>query len=473
MPYELFLALRYLSVRRARPGAARVTALAAVTGIACGVAALVFAAALANGFRDELRDKILRGTAHLTLVRDDARPSPEAARAVERVRGVEGVVEAAATSYTGALLTGPRATGYTVLRGLDPTAARAVAEVRRTVVAGSLETLFQEPSGEPTPAADEAHATPDKANPSAGESDESDTAGGAPGLLGDIGRVEDGPPENVVVGEELAARVGLERVGAEGWLVVGEKPDDAPGVVARARRVRVAGLFRSGLHDYDSTWTYVPLALASDLEGGGEAGEASAHETPPAGGPPRASVISVEAADIYATRELAARVGEAAGGGWTAVDWREANRPLFAALELERRTVAVIIALVMLVAALNITATLVLVVVERRADIAVLAALGAEPRGVMSVFMIEGALLGAVGALAGAALGLAACFVADRFGLVSRPADVYSIGSVPLRPRAAEVCVTALAAFAVSLLATVYPARAAARLRPAEVLRHE
>ncbi|HEV2765826.1 MAG TPA: FtsX-like permease family protein, partial [Pyrinomonadaceae bacterium] len=270
----------------------------------------------------------------------------------------------------------------------------------------------------------------------------------------------------VVVGAELAARAGLVAVGDEGWLVVGEKTDEAPGVRPRARRVRLAGVFRSGLYDYDASWTYASLALASGLERVAAAvGDSDVRA--------RASVVSVEVADIYATREVAERVRRVVGEGWTAVDWREANRPLFAALELERRTVAVIVGLIMIVAALNITATLVLVVVERRADIAVLGAMGAEPRGVMSIFVIEGALIGAVGALLGVALGLAACLAADRFGLVALPPDVYSLASVPLRPRASDVSLAALAAFAVSLLATLYPARAAARLRPAELLRHE
>ncbi|MGH9903782.1 MAG: FtsX-like permease family protein, partial [Pyrinomonadaceae bacterium] len=145
----------------------------------------------------------------------------------------------------------------------------------------------------------------------------------------------------------------------------------------------------------------------------------------------------------------------------------------FAALELERRTVALIILLILVVAALNITATLVLVVVERRAEIAVLGALGARAPSIMCVFVIEGALIGAVGVAAGLALGLGACFLGERFELVRLPADVYSLSAVPFHPRSRDVALAALAAFAVSLLATLYPARAAARVRPAEALRHE
>ncbi|MCA1620199.1 MAG: FtsX-like permease family protein, partial [Acidobacteria bacterium] len=233
-----------------------------------------------------------------------------------------------------------------------------------------------------------------------------------------------------------------------------------PGAVAfepRARRVRVAGLFRSGLYDYDSAWTYAPLAEVGQM----------------AGSTLSSTVVSVEARDMEESAVLARRLRGELGAGWDALDWREANRPLFAALALERRTVGLIIMLVTVVAALNITTTLALVVVERRADIAVLSTLGARAPSLTLVFVIEGAIVGAVGALAGVATGLAACFVADRYGLVRLPAGVYSLSAVPLHPHASDVLLAALAAFAVSLLATLYPAWQAARVRPAEVLRHE
>ncbi|MCA1620200.1 MAG: ABC transporter permease, partial [Acidobacteria bacterium] len=145
MPYELFLALRYLRVRRGRRVASW-TALAAVAGIACGVAALVVATALANGFRDELRDKILRGTAHVTLSREGGLSVEEAAAAAARARRVEGVRDAAATTYEGALLSGPAGAAYTLLRGLDGTSARALEEVRATLTAGAADPLMSPPA---------------------------------------------------------------------------------------------------------------------------------------------------------------------------------------------------------------------------------------------------------------------------------------------------------------------------------------
>jgi lipoprotein-releasing system permease protein len=418
MPYELFLALRYLRMRRGRR-VARWTAAAAVAGIACGVASLITALALANGFRDELRDKILRGTAHVTLAREGGVWPQDAPSVAARVRRVEGVRDAAATTYEGALLSGPAGSSYTLLRGVDEGSPRARESVRATLTAGTLDPLFVRAERDALP---------------------------------------------VVVGEELASRTGLARVGEEGWVLTvaarpGASPSEsgAPSLEPRVTRVRVAGVFRSGLYEYDSAWSYMPLAgVARAL-----------------GATPASTAVSIEALDIEESGAVARRVRDSLGAGWTTVDWREANRPLFEALALERRTVALIIMLITVVAALNITTTLALVVVERRADIAVLAALGARARSVTLVFVIEGAVVGAVGAVAGAALGLAACFAADRFRLVRLPPDVYSLSAVPLHPHLPDVLWPALAAFAVSLLATLYPAWQAARVRPAEVLRYE
>jgi lipoprotein-releasing system permease protein len=462
MPYELFLALRYLRSRRRRgggPASARVTALVAVVGVACGVAALVVAMALANGFRDEMRDKILRGTAHVTLARADGGAVADWRALAARVRGVEGVTEVEPTTYAGALLGGPGGGAYAVVRGIDASSSRALAEVQRTLTAGAPESLFQTGPADVTPGGrvvdEKSDAT--KLHPI-------DPDGPRPFDPNGM-RPADDPRSNadaalpVIVGAELAARAGLRAVGDEGWLVLGEMSPSTAGFGTRTRRVRLAGLFRSGLHEYDSTWVYASLADAADLAGAGGAGGAA--------------VLSVETSDIYRANEVAARLRETLGADFTVVDWQEANRPLFAALELERRTVALIVALIVVVAALNITTTLVLVVVERRADIAVLGAMGARARSVMAIFVCEGAIIGAAGALAGLVLGLAACVVGERYKLVRLPAEVYSLDSIPFHPRASETALAALAAFVVCLVATLYPARKAARTRPAEALRYE
>ncbi|MFL6228784.1 MAG: FtsX-like permease family protein [Pyrinomonadaceae bacterium] len=458
MPYEIFLALRYLGARRAK--SVRVTALAALVGVACGVAALVVAAALANGFRDEMRDKILSGTAHITVARADAQPVSDWRALAARLRAVEGVTDAAPTSYAGALLEGSDGTAYAVVRAVDQSSARELAQIRRTLTSGAVESLFQsappqtdETRREETSTRADRIASRRADEKAAGRTDEGSSGRGA-----SRGAADDEPPASVVIGAELASRAGLRMVGDEGWLVFGEKTEEEPGFATRARRVRVAGIFRSGLYEYDATWVYATLGESARLSGADADG---------------APVLSVETADIFHTPETAARIRRALGSEFAVVDWQEANRPLFAALALERRTVSFVIALVMIVAALNITTTLVLVVAERRADIAILGAMGARPVSVMLVFVCEGAIIGALGSVSGVALGLLSCLVGDRYKLVSLPADVYSLSSIPFHPRAGETLLAALLAFAVCLVATIYPARAAARLRPAEALRYE
>ena len=428
MPYELFLALKYLPSRRRRRFA-RATALAAIVGIAFGVAALIASTAIANGFRDEMRDKILRGTAHITLMRADGEPIANHHDIASRLLSIKGVSAAFPTTYNGALLTGPNGSAYAVLRGVDTDSSQSLAEIRRTLTDGSIASLAETSVIE--------NAKP--ANSAIAKKETEQT----------------GPTEpNIIIGAELAARTGL-AVGAEGALISGDAKALSMGGTPREQRVRVTGIFRSGLYDYDSSWVYIALDEAAHLSGM----------------PRSASVISIEVADIYNTSQVTSEVRALMGRQYTTVAWQEANRPLFAALALERRTVLLVISLITLIAALNITTTLVLLVVEKRSDIAILSAMGARRRSIMAVFMIEGAIVGLLGTVAGAVLGIVACGLGNHYHLVSLPGEVYSLSNIPFHLRGGNVALAALIAFGLSLVATIYPASSAARLRPVETLR--
>lgn len=402
MPYEVFLAFRYLRSRHKRK-LARATSIAAILGICMGVAALIVAFALSNGFRDEMRSKILQGTAHLSVIRADGRAIENHTELATRLKQVSGVVSASATTYDGAIARGPKDSGYAVIRGIENDSGQ-LTQVNQWLKEGSFGPLF-----EPAPAA------------------------GLP----------------AIVGAELASRIGV-AVGDGLQLIPAS--ESAGG---RSSRLRVAGIFRSGLFEYDSTWIYVNFDTASALAGNSHA----------------ASVMSVQVDDADNVKQVAADAARALGNGYTFVDWQQANQPLFAALALERRMGLFIIGLIIAIATLNITTMLILVVVERRRDIAILRALGATRTGVMLLFIIEGAVVGAIGAIAGVLIGFVACLIGNYYKVVSLPADVYSISNVPLIPKLSEVLLAALIAFALSVLATIYPARAASRMRPVEALR--
>jgi lipoprotein-releasing system permease protein len=345
-----------------------------------------------------MREKILQGTSHISLLRADGHPIENYSELANRLRKIDGVVTASPTTYDGAIARGPKDSGYAVIRGIENDAGQST-QVRQWLTEGSLGPLF-ETSTEP----------------------------------------------NALIGSELANRIGVS---------TGQVFSIIPANGSETRRLRAAGIFRSGLFEYDSTWIYVAFDTATALAGDNHT----------------ASVMSIQVRDPDNVKQVVANVSSTLGNSYTLVDWQQANQPLFAALALERRMGLFIIGLIIAIAALNITTMLILVVVERRRDIAILNALGATRTGVMLLFVIEGAVVGAIGAIGGVVVGLAACFIGNYFKLVSLPADVYSISNVPLITRPTEMLLAALIAFALSVLATIYPARAASRLRPVEALR--
>jgi lipoprotein-releasing system permease protein len=406
MPFEIFLALRYLRSRKHRK-LARATAVAAVVGISIGLGALIVALALANGFRDEMRDKILRGTAHITVIRNDGEAMSNAREVATRILSLNGVTSAAGTSYDAAIANGPKGSTYAVLRGIDREAKQATIDLTQWITEGSLEALFQ----------------------GAGNRDSSLKA---------------------ILGSELATRIGVQTGDTVELIPARSRLNDASRHLAR-----VVGIVRSGLFEYDAAWVYLSLDAAAEVAG-------SAHTV---------SAISVQVADIDQVKTMGRNLKDTLGSAYSVVDWQETNQPLFHALELERRMGLFIVGLIIAVAMLNITTTLILVVVERRREIAILNAMGASSSSITALFMIEGAIIGAIGSFGGVLLGLLVCLIGNRYKLVSLPADVYSISNVPFRAHTSEIALAVLFAFGLSVIATIYPARAAARVRPAETLR--
>jgi lipoprotein-releasing system permease protein len=262
------------------------------------------------------------------------------------------------------------------------------------------------------------------------------------------------PP--ILLGRDLASRLGV----GPGDVVSLTTPQgrlSPMGVLPRVTKFAVAGTVRSGLYEFDSAWAYLPLGVAQRVFDLGD----------------RASFVEARVVDMFKVKETAAAILGRLGEGYVTTDWIEMNQSLFSALWLEKTAIAITIGLIVMVAALNIVATLILMVMEKHKDIAVLVSRGASRGAISRIFMLQGTLIGAAGTLVGSVLGFGACQVLDRYRLIRVPEDVYQIAYVPFRLLPADAAVVVVGAVLVCFLATLHPARGAARVDPAEALRYE
>ena len=407
MPFELHIALRYLLARR-RQAFISVISLISTLGVTVGVTALIIALALMTGLQGELRDRILGAGAHVYVWKAGGLGDDYHAE-VRKLRALEGVVGAAPAILGKALLRTERADAFVTLKGIDTALEPQVTNLGGAMIEGRIADL--EPRDEES----------------------------LPGIL---------------VGVGLAKDLGL-TVGDSVTVLTPEGTLSPMGMMPRARRLRVAGVYRLGLYDIDSASGFVTLAMAGRL----------LNLEP--------SMVELKVRDMYDAPALAERLQASLGPSYTAQDWADMNGPLFSALWLEKMAISITIGLIVIVAALNIIASLVLLVMEKSRDIAILKTMGATRRSVTTVFMLQGLVIGLVGTLAGSLLGTAICYVADRYRLIQIPADVYQISYVPFVVLPSDFAVVVVAAVVICFLATIYPSRQAARLDPVQALRFE
>jgi lipoprotein-releasing system permease protein len=454
MRFELFVATRYLRAKRRQAFIGVITAIS-VLGVAAGVASLIVALAVNNGFRQDLQARLLGSTSHISLLRVESDGMRDWRPLFEKLSKQPHVVAAAPAIYEQVLISrGPRARGA-VLKGMLPQYERKVSDLLTSVTLGSAAALDETETNAAEPNARVAPSL----RPSSDETEPRPPTNTTPpqspdDLAGVQQRVAAMPP--IILGKDMAEEIGA--TVSSVVLVTSPQGELTPfGMVPKYIRFRVAGIFNSGFFDYDSSWAFIRLSDAQQLFGLGDV----------------ISVIQFKIDDIYLAGQVAHSLEEAAGHGFMATSWMEQNKPLFRALRLERVVTFITIGLIVFVAALNILISLIMMVMEKTKDIAVLMSLGTKKRQIRRVFIAQGVLIGVIGTVIGLVLGYAISWAGGHYHFISLSAEVYSIDYVPFAPRLVDGLIVALVSIGISFIATIYPSWSASRILPAEALRYE
>jgi lipoprotein-releasing system permease protein len=409
--FELFVARRYLKARRKEAVISVITAIS-VIGVAAGVMALVVALAINNGFRNTLQNNLLGAMAHINIQEKEPRNGIENWETlVGRIRAVPHVIAAGPALYSTILFSGPMQQKGGILKGVDIADELRISDTLRHLKSGSI----------------------DRLRPS-----------------------ESGSLPGAILGARLAEDIGM--MLNSNVTVISPQGEMTPfGPRPSIRRFRVVGIFESGFYEIDDAWAYTSLAAAQQA--------LSLEDV--------VNELEVKLDDLNRAPEVAAQIQKIAGPKYATTTWMERNHQLLNALKMEKYVTVVTIGLIQLVAALNILITLIMMVMEKYRDIAVLMSMGARRAQIRRIFMLQGVLIGVVGTTIGLAVGYTLCYFADRYRWIRLDESVYALSFVPFEPRWVDGVWIAAAAVLVSFLATLYPARNATRIAPAEVLRYE
>jgi lipoprotein-releasing system permease protein len=422
--FELYVAARYLKAKRRQAVVGVVTAIS-VAGVAAGVAALIIALAITNGMRRDLQDRLLGASAQVELMRVESDGIRDWQPLLERLRHVPHVTAAAPGIYGQVLVSrGPRA-GFALIKGIVPVEERTVSSLLDTIISGSARDLAPEAPNQ------EAQLVPGEGSINA-------------------------PYPPLVLGKDLAETIGAQ-VG-DSVLVTSPQGELTPlGLAPKYQRFRVAAIYQSGFYQYDAAMSFMRLSDAQRLFSE----------------PDLLSVISFKVDDLERAPEIGKAIEQAAGKGYMTTNWMEQNRELFRALKLEQVVTFIVIALIVIVAALNILIALTMMVMEKTRDIAVMMSFGVEPAQVRRIFLLQGLLISVIGTAVGLVLGYITAWAGGHYHFIHLSAEVYSIDTLPFAPRPLDGLIVAAVSIGISLLATLYPSSAAARILPAEALRYE
>lgn len=407
--FELFLGMRYLKAKRKQTFISVITVISAL-GVMVGVMALIVVLSVMNGFREDLMSKILGVNSHL-LVLSYGGAFGDYEKAAEDISEIESVVASTPFINSQVMFNNSGSVSAAVLWGVTPDTAANVVSIESSIK--------------------------------------------TPGTLTSLKSRQNEFPA-IIIGCELArqTRTGM---GDIVTLISPEGKLTPLGRVPNTREYKVTAIFDSGMYEYDASMAYVLLEEAQDFLAFGD----------------RVSGLAVKVEDVFKSDNVAEQIQEKLGYPFRTKDWKAMNKNLFAALKLEKYTMFVILTMIVLVGALNIISTLVMVVMEKTRDVAILRAMGASSESIMAIFMFQGVLVGVVGTLAGLASGLGVCQLLANYITIPMPSDVYYLSKLPVKVEFMDVGVIALAAVLISFLATLYPSWYASRLNPVEAIRYE
>ncbi len=416
MNYELFIGLRYLRGRRRETFISLITVIS-ILGVMIGVMTLVVVMAVMTGFEETLRDRLLGINAHVVLMKPGDRLT-EYEAVLEKVAREPGVVAAAPSIFGQVMVTsGNRVTGV-VVRGVDPDRANRVVDIETYIKGGKLLDL----------------KTARRVQVE--------------------GKSIELPP--VIIGTRLADQLAV-RVGIPIQVVSPLGQATVMGMIPKVRRFVVVGLFDSGMHEYDSSLIFMSLADAQRFFEMGDT----------------ATSIDMRVENVYQAEALAKRIEQDLGFQYVVQDWSRLWPNLFSALRLEKTVYFLVLLLMILVGAFNIVSTLIMVVMEKRRDIAILQSMGARRKSVRNIFLIKGCVIGGMGTTLGLVLGYVICLLIQQYHFIELPKDVFLISTVPVKIYLGNFILVAVASFFICLLASIYPARQAAKLDPVEIIRYE
>ncbi|MFA6221479.1 MAG: lipoprotein-releasing ABC transporter permease subunit [Desulfomonilaceae bacterium] len=409
LPLELRVGLRYLRAKRKQAFVSVISAFG-VLGVMLGVMTLIIVLGVMNGFERDLKDKILGTVSHIVVMNNSTRSITDWVQVMDRIKLIDGINAVTPYIYGQAMLSSRGRVRGVIVRGIDPKSAPQVISISKYMEKGSLKGL---------------------------------------GLA-------DGDINGVIIGKELATSNSL-RVGDSVQLISPQGKRTPIGAIPRVQNFRVVGIFKSGMYEFDSNLVYMDLAEAQKFfeMGSGVTG------------------IEVNLKNIYDAPKIASRIESVLGAPYWTRTWRDMYRNLFSALKLEKIAMFIILTFIVLVAAFNIIISLIMLVMEKSRDIAVLKSLGATSDRIMRIFVVQGMIVGATGTFLGAIAGLGGGALLAKYPFIELPEEIYTISTLPIAISTSDVLTICIVALTICFLATLYPSYRAARLEPAEALRYE